>query len=73
MIALTQGDLESDIADKNLTNEIGRMARSVGVFKANAQETLRLQAAADKEHAQKERRQAAMDRHTQEFGPPPPA
>ncbi len=68
MIALTQGDLESDIADKNLTNEIGRMARSVGVFKANAQETLRLQAAADKEHAQKERRQAAMDRHTQEFG-----
>jgi methyl-accepting chemotaxis protein len=68
MIALTEGDLESDISDKGLTNEIGRMARSVEVFKANAQETRRLQAAADKEHAQKARRQAAMDQHTQEFG-----
>lgn len=68
MIALTQGDLESDISDKGLTNEIGRMARSVEVFKANALETRRLQAAADNEHAQKARRQAAMDGHTQVFG-----
>jgi methyl-accepting chemotaxis protein len=68
MMALTEGDLNSDITDKGLTNEIGRMARSVEVFKANALETRRLQAEMDKEQAQKARRQAAMDRHTQEFG-----
>jgi methyl-accepting chemotaxis protein len=68
MIALTEGDLESDISDKQLTNEIGRMARSVEVFKANALETRRLQATASQEHALKARRQAAMDRHTQDFG-----
>jgi methyl-accepting chemotaxis protein len=68
MIALTEGDLESDVFGTGLTNEIGRMARSVEVFKANAQETRRLQAAVDKENAHKARRQAAMDRYTQEFG-----
>jgi methyl-accepting chemotaxis protein len=68
MIALTEGDLESDIADKGLTNEIGRMARSVDVFKANAQETRRLQAAASREQALKACHQAAMERHTHDFG-----
>jgi methyl-accepting chemotaxis protein len=68
MIALTEGDLESDISDKQLTNEIGRMARALDVFKANAQETRRLQGEAGREQALKARRQAAMDRHTQDFG-----
>jgi methyl-accepting chemotaxis protein len=68
MIALSEGDLESDISDKHLTNEIGRMARAVDVFKANAQETQRLQAEAGREQALKARRQAAMDRYTQDFG-----
>ena len=68
MIGLTEGDLHSSISDTGLPNEIGRMARSVEVFKANAEETKRLQSEADREHAQRARRQAAMDRHTQEFG-----
>ena len=68
MIGLTEGDLDSSISDTGLPNEIGRMARSVEVFKANAEETTRLHSEADREQAQKARRQAAMDRHTQEFG-----
>jgi methyl-accepting chemotaxis protein len=68
MIALTEGDLESEISGRHLTNEIGRMARALDVFKVNAQETQRLQAAASQEQASKARRQAAMDRHTQDFG-----
>jgi len=68
MIALTEGDLESDISDRGLDNEIGRMARALEVFKATAGETRRLQAAERQEQALKARRQAAMDRHTQEFG-----
>jgi methyl-accepting chemotaxis protein len=68
MIALTEGDLESDISDQGLGNEIGRMARALVVFKANAQETTRMQATASQEQALKARRQAAMDRHTQDFG-----
>ncbi|HUB43974.1 MAG TPA: methyl-accepting chemotaxis protein [Acetobacteraceae bacterium] len=68
MIALTEGDLESAVCDTDQTNEIGRMARSVDVFKANARETRRLQAEASREQASKARRQAAMDRHTQDFG-----
>ena len=68
MLGLTEGDLESDISDQGLGNEIGRMARALGVFRSNAQETQRLQAAANQEQALKSRRQAAMDRHTQDFG-----
>jgi methyl-accepting chemotaxis protein len=68
MVALTEGDLESAVCDTDQINEIGRMARAVDVFKANAQETLRLQAEASRGQALKARRQAAMDRHTQDFG-----
>jgi methyl-accepting chemotaxis protein len=44
------------------------MAQALLVFKRNAQEAKALQAAADKAHGDNARRQAAMDRHTQDFG-----
>ena len=68
MRRLAGGELATDIPATDRKDEVGQMAQAMVVFKANAQETRSLQAAADKETALKARRQAAMDRHTQEFG-----
>ena len=68
MRRLAGGDLAAEIPAADRKDEVGQMAEALLVFRQNAQEARSLQAAADAEHAQKERRQAAMDRHTQEFG-----
>ncbi len=68
MRRLAGGDLTTDIPATSRKDEIGQMAQAMMVFKANAEEARRLQAAADQEHASKARRQAAMDRHTRDFG-----
>ncbi len=68
MLRLADGDLAIDIAATDRKDEVGQMAQAMLVFKANAQEARNLTSAADKEQTLKVRRQAAMDRHTQDFG-----
>ena len=68
MRRLADGDLATEIPATDRKDEVGQMAQAMLVFRSNAEEPRRLQAAADKENALKARRQAAMDRHTQDFG-----
>jgi methyl-accepting chemotaxis protein len=69
MRLLAGGTLDAPIPATDRRDEVGHMAQAMLVFRQHAQEARRLQdAAADTAHVQKERRQAAMDRHTQEFG-----
>ncbi len=50
------------------TDEVGQMAQATLVFRRHAEELRALHAAQDKANALKARQQAAMDRHTQDFG-----
>ncbi len=68
MHRLASGELETDIPARDRTDEVGKMAQAMLVFRQNAQEARRLQGEAERVRAAKDRRQAAMDRHTQEFG-----
>jgi methyl-accepting chemotaxis protein len=68
MRRLAGGDLAAAIPAVDRTDEVGQMAQALLVFRDNAEAARALQAKADQEHAAKARRQAAMDRHTQEFG-----
>jgi methyl-accepting chemotaxis protein len=68
MTRLAEGDNEVDVPARENTDEIGAMARAVEVFKQNAIENRRLTAASAKEQAARDRRQVAMDTHTQDFG-----
>lgn len=68
MLLLANGDLSAEVGSDNHRDEIGRMADTLVVFRRNAQEARSLQAEADKTHGLNARRQAAMDRHTQDFG-----
>ena len=68
MRRIVDGDLTTDIPATDRMDEVGQMAQALLVFRGNAQETRRLQEAAEQERALKARRQAAMDRHTQDFG-----
>jgi methyl-accepting chemotaxis protein len=65
---LADGDLAFDIPALDRHDEIGRMAHALLVFRGNAQVARDLQGEADRVRATKDRRQEAMDRHTQEFG-----
>ncbi|MTJ84307.1 MAG: HAMP domain-containing protein [Telmatospirillum sp.] len=67
MVALTSGDLESAIADQQLNNEIGRMARTLEVFKTNAIERQRLEAHEKETKARGEARQGRIASLTREF------
>jgi HAMP domain-containing protein len=68
MLRIAEGDLAAEVSGADRSDEIGRMAQSLLVFRQNASETQSLRAAADKAHVDSARRQAAMDRHTQDFG-----
>ena len=68
MRRIVDGDLTTDIPATDRRDEVGQMAQALLVFRGNAEETRRLQAAAEQERALKARRQAAMDRYTQDFG-----
>jgi methyl-accepting chemotaxis protein len=68
MMRLAKRDLDVAIPAANRTDEVGHMAHAMLVFRGNALEARELQAAADAAQALKERRQAAMDQHIQEFG-----
>jgi methyl-accepting chemotaxis protein len=68
MTKLADGDRAVDVPARDNTDEIGDMARAVEVFRRNAIEADRLAAAQAAERAAKERRQAVMEQHTQDFG-----
>ena len=65
---LAEGDLSLDIPALGRRDEIGQMAQALLVFRGHAQEARDLQGEADRVRAAKDRRQAAMDQHTQDFG-----
>jgi methyl-accepting chemotaxis protein len=68
MTKLAAGDTMSDIPARDNTDEIGEMARAVEVFRQQAIQNVHLAREQAHEQAAKERRQIAMDRHTQDFG-----
>ena len=68
MTRLASGDNAVEVPARENADEIGAMARAVEVFKQNAIENARMAEAKIKEQAARDRRQAAMDGHTQNFG-----
>ena len=68
MHRLASGEIEAEIPALERGDEVGAMAQAMLVFRQNAQEALRLQGEAERVRAAKDRRQAAMDQHTQDFG-----
>ena len=67
MAALAAGDLDVAIPQSG-HDEITDMAATLLVFRGNARQARALQQASEEAYVLKARRQAAMDRHTQEFG-----
>ncbi len=65
---LAGGDLGVGIAGAGRHDELGSLARALEILKANSAERVRLEHLAHTERAAKDRRQAAMDRLTQDFG-----
>ncbi|HEY1933789.1 MAG TPA: methyl-accepting chemotaxis protein [Acetobacteraceae bacterium] len=68
MRRLAAGDLAAEIPATDRKDEVGQMAAALLVFRENAREARTLQSAAAQARVLKERRQAAMDRYTQDFG-----
>ena len=65
---LAEGDVAQAVPGLNRRDELGALARALEVLKANEGERRRLARVATDEAAAKDRRQAAMDRLTQDFG-----
>jgi methyl-accepting chemotaxis protein len=68
MTKLAAGDTRSEVPARDNTDEIGEMARAVEIFRVQAIENVRLGQEREKDRSDRERRQAAMDRYTQDFG-----
>ncbi len=71
MQRLADGDFFLDFQDipaMDRRDEIGRMAQALLVFHCNAMKAHDLQGEAERVREAKDRRQAAMDQHTQDFG-----
>jgi methyl-accepting chemotaxis protein len=68
MTKLAAGDTQVDIPGREKTDEIGEMARALEVFRQQAIENRRLAKEQELQGRAKQRRQNAMDAHTQDFG-----
>ncbi|MGG5810350.1 methyl-accepting chemotaxis protein [Falsiroseomonas sp. CW058] len=66
--AMAAGDLASPVPGQDRGDELGLLARALEGFRTDGLEKRRLEAVAAQDRAARDRRQAAMDRHTQEFG-----
>jgi len=64
---LSGGDLAVGIPGAERADELGALARALAVLEEGARERQRLEAEAANERAVKDRRQAVMDRQTQDF------
>ncbi|HEY0523700.1 MAG TPA: methyl-accepting chemotaxis protein [Stellaceae bacterium] len=67
MRSLAAGDLATAVTDEQRADEVGDMARAVGVFKATMIDARRLEEAQRAEQAGKERRQQAVETHIARF------
>jgi methyl-accepting chemotaxis protein len=65
---LCAGDLHVAIPGASRRDELGALAKALEVLAANGRERVRLERVAADEGAARDRRQAAMDQHTREFG-----
>ncbi len=65
---LSGGDLTVAVTGTGRGDEFGTLARALEVLKGNSLERVRLERVADDERAAKDRRQAAMDHLTRDFG-----
>jgi methyl-accepting chemotaxis protein len=68
MRRLAERDLTVEIGGTTRADEVGGMARAVQVFKDNMIKADALTAASIREQSARDRRQAVMDTHTQDFG-----
>ena len=68
MRRLAAGDLTVTIPARDRGDEVGRMAEAMVVFHHNAEEAQRLEGEAERVRVAKDRRQSAIDQHTQDFG-----
>ena len=68
MRRLAAGDLTVTIPARDRGDEVGRMAEAMVVFHHNAEEAQRLEGEAERVRIAKDRRQTAIDQHTQDFG-----
>jgi methyl-accepting chemotaxis protein len=68
MTRLAAGDTGIEVPARTNTDELGEMARTVEVFRQQAIENGHLAAEREAERIAKDRQQAAMDRHTGDFG-----
>ncbi|MGG7516315.1 methyl-accepting chemotaxis protein [Allorhizobium undicola] len=66
MRRLASGDLQTDIAGDARADEIGDMARALGVFKENAEAKLRIEAESERERAAAEAERQRNDAEKQE-------
>ncbi|NKE47279.1 HAMP domain-containing protein [Roseomonas frigidaquae] len=66
--AIAAGELETPVPGIARRDEVGVLARGLERFRAEGLEKRRLEAAAAETQAAEVRRQAAMHRHTEEFG-----
>jgi methyl-accepting chemotaxis protein len=68
MNELASGNLDQEIPALDRGDELGQMAQAMLVFRQSANEARKLQGEAERVRVAKDRRQAAMDQHTQDFG-----
>jgi len=68
MRELAAGNLSAEIPALDRADEVGHMAKAMLVFRGNAEQARALQHEAERVRQAKDRRQAAMDRHTDDFG-----
>ncbi|MBK1659199.1 methyl-accepting chemotaxis protein, partial [Paracraurococcus ruber] len=65
---LAAGALDTTVPGTALQDEVGAVARALETLRDGARAARRLEAETAEERARRDRRQAAMDQHTQEFG-----
>jgi len=68
MHQLASGNLDQEIPAADRGDEVGQMAKAVLVFRQNALEARGMQGEAERIRVMKDRRQAAVDQSTQDFG-----
>ena len=66
--ALAAGDLDTAVAGAGRGDEIGRLASALETFRRQGIEKREIEAEAEAARAARDRRQAAMESHVQEFG-----
>ena len=67
-LRLANGDLDTDLPPIASKDEVGAMAGALAAFKRQGIERRRLETAAAATHARSQRQQAALERHTSDFG-----